>query len=75
MKQILSKKQLSAIRGGARWQCLVVEEVEYTLDPNGGDPIPELIGPTVVVEAESASAAADYLHGLYGVGQINCTRA
>jgi len=42
---------------------------------NDGDPIPELIGPTVVVEAESAIAAADYLHGLYGVGQINCTRA
>lgn len=66
--QILSKKQLSSIRGGVRWQCKVVMMINQ--DEQGE---PELIGPTVEIEADSAVEAANILHKLYGAGQINCT--
>lgn len=69
MKKVLSKSQMSRIRGGERWECLAVTEVVQT----ESDVI--LIGETEVVEAATAVDAADYMHNKYGVDQVNCTRA
>lgn len=33
-----------------------------------------LEGPTEIVMAETAVAAADYMHDKYGVSQVNCTK-
>lgn len=65
--QILSKKQLSSVRGGQAWQCKVVQEIREF----DGEII--LVGPIETIIADSAIEAADHLHAKYGVDQINCT--
>ena len=68
MKRVLSKSQMSQIRGGESWVCLAVRNVIQT----ECDVILE--GETEVVDAATAVDAADYMHKKYGVSQVNCTR-
>ena len=68
MKRVLSKLQMSQIRGGESWVCLAVRNVIQT----ECDVILE--GETEVVDAATAVDAADYMHKKYGVSQVNCTR-
>lgn len=70
MKKVLSKSQMSLIKGGAptAWLCKAVQNKTET----ECDVILE--GPTEIVMAETAVAAADYMHDKYGVSQVNCTK-
>lgn len=69
MKRVLSKSQMSQIRGGERWACKAVLNVIQT----ECDVILE--GPSEVVVAETAVDAADIMHKKYGANQVNCTKA
>ena len=71
MKKVLSKSQMSLIKGGAptAWLCKAVQ----TKTETECDVILE--GPTEIVMAETAVAAADYMHDKYGASQVNCTKA
>lgn len=71
MKKVLSKSQMSLIKGGAptAWLCKAVQSKTET----ECDVILE--GPTEIVMAETAVAAADYMHDKYGASQVNCTKA
>ncbi len=69
MKRVLSKLQMSQIRGGERWACLAVRNVIQT------ECHVILEGDSEVVEAVTAVDAADYMHKKYGANQVNCTRA
>lgn len=58
------------IKGGAptAWLCKAVQSKTET----ECDVILE--GPTEIDMAETAVAAADYMHDKYGVSQVNCTK-
>ncbi len=71
MKNVLSKSQMSLIKGGepTAWLCKAIQsktetECDVILD-----------GPTETVMAETAVDAADIMHEKYGVSQVNCTKA
>lgn len=70
MKKVLSKSQMSLIKGGepTAWLCTTIQ----SKTENECDVILE--GPTEIVMAETAVAAADYMHDKYGVSQVNCTK-
>ena len=71
MKKVLSKSQMSLIKGGepTAWLCTTIQ----SKTENECDVILE--GPTEIVMAETAVAAADYMHDKYGASQVNCTKA
>ena len=70
MKKVLSKSQMSLIKGGepTAWLCTTIQSKTET----ECDVILE--GPTEIVMAETAVAAADYMHDKYGASQVNCTK-
>ena len=70
MKKVLSKSQMSLIKGGAP-TALLCKAVQSKTETEC-DVILE--GPTEIVMAETAVAAADYMHDKYGVSQVNCTK-
>lgn len=71
MKKVLSKSQMSLIKGGkpTAWLCKAVLDMVFIEDN------PILIGPEEEVYAETATEAAQKLHDKYGAGQVNCTKA
>ena len=71
MKKVLSKSQMSLIKGGepTAWLCTTI----HSKTENECDVILE--EKTEIVMAETAVAAADYMHDKYGASQVNCTKA
>lgn len=71
MKKVLSKSQMSLIKGGepTAWLCTTIQ----SKTENECDVILE--EKTEIVMAETAVASADYMHDKYGASQVNCTKA
>lgn len=71
MKKVLSKSQMSLIKGGepTAWLCTTIQ----SKTENECDVILE--EKTEIVMAETAVAAADYMHDKYGASQVYCTKA
>lgn len=65
----LSKKQLSEVKGGNVYYCTVITNP----GPQPSSPELEPLGPSYLIEANSATEAADIAHALYGGDQVNCT--
>ena len=68
----LTNKQMSMIIGGKKWLCTYIPVNPLPVPPpdSGGD---GAIGPSVIVEAATASEAADKVHESTGALQVNCT--
>lgn len=65
----LSKQQLSEVKGGNVYYCTVITNPGPQQATNELEPL----GPSYLIEADSAIQAADIAHALYGGDQVNCT--
>lgn len=63
---------MSSIIGGDLWFCTYVPLHPMPSPPPGYEG--EGIGPSLIVEANSAAEAADIVHAKTGATQVNCTR-
>lgn len=65
----LTKAQLSTVRGGNRWHCVVMAQIILPGET-------EEVIPPEDIEADTAGEAADIMHSRHpNATQINCTRA